>query len=271
MFNVKVYRYPSGTQIRMYDSPISHGLIKKEEKPLPYDWVYDIDPFSLEYEYFKVYIEDLPDCKDLEKKAEHSRYNSFMRTKNMVYSLARSHVWEWFVTFTFDPLKVDSFDYSEVTKKLSKWLNNARLNCPDMKYIVVPELHKSGRFHFHGLFSGIDDMRLESSGHYDNKGNEVYNIGSYKLGFTTATRVNSLEKVVMYISKYITKELCGVTANKKRYWHSKNLVAVEPVEMYFEDLKVLLDTIAPYSLHMKKVIGADQTTTYIEVGKDFDI
>lgn len=92
-----------------------------------------------------------------------------------------------------------------------------------MKYIIVPEKHKSGAYHFHGLMSFVDPQIFVLTGLIDSTGRDIYNIGSYKLGFTTATKVGNNEFAVKYVSKYITKETIQVAKNKRKYWHTKNL------------------------------------------------
>ncbi|SFR97196.1 rolling circle replication-associated protein [Anaeromicropila populeti] len=177
---------------------------------------------------------------ELVYKVNKSAKSSKNRSKNMIYDYARSNEWKWFVTMTFDPKKVDSFDYEIVTKKLSQWLKNIhKRKCPNMKYLFVPELHPtSGRFHFHGIMNNIDELEILDSGHVDNDGNIIYNIGSYKLGFTTATKIRDTEKVAMYIGKYVTKELSAVAKNKKKYWVSKNL-NIPSVTVYEGDMEEL--------------------------------
>ena len=112
----------------------------------------------------------------------------------MIYDIAKSNEWEWFFTLTFNPEKVDSFNYANVTDKLSQWLKNMRKKCPDMMYLVVPEQHESGRWHFHGLFSHVENMRFVDSEKRDKKGRIIYNVGSYRLGFSTATQIEDVKK-----------------------------------------------------------------------------
>lgn len=158
------------------------------------------------------------------------------RAKNMIYDYARSNDFEWFVTMTFDPKKVDSFNYLECSRKLSKWLNNIRTrNAPDIRYLFVPELHKSGRYHFHGLMGDIGTLRLVDSGHRDN-GQIIYNIDNYKLGFTTATKIQDKKRTATYIGKYITKELSGHIKGKKHYWTSRNLELPRVENLTVEEL-----------------------------------
>lgn len=154
---------------------------------------------------------------------EENLRRSVRRTKNKIYDIARCNMWEWFFTLTFNPEKVDSYDYEITSKKLSKWLNNMRMKCPEMKYIVIPELHESGRWHFHGLFANVEEMEFVDSGKRDKKGRIIYNVGNYGLGFSTATEIDDWHKACSYIAKYVTKEMCAVTACKKRYWASRNV------------------------------------------------
>ena len=173
--------------------------------------------------------------KEYRDKRVQSIMDSSKRSKKMIYDVTRSNNWEWFVTITFDPEKVDSKNYEDCTKKLSQWLKDIRKrHCKDMKYIFVPELHKSGRYHFHGLISDCEGLEMTDSDHVDKKGKVIYNIGKYKLGFTTATKVQNSEAAEKYITKYVTKEMTATAKGKRRYWKSKNC-SVPLVEKYFNE------------------------------------
>lgn len=226
MYNVKVIRYPRGCQVRMYsrlyDAPIPEqtaGTGEQEEQE-------EQNPFTGE-----------PVKLRSEEEQERSRAVSAARTLNRVYYLVRSNPWDWFVTLTFNPEKVDSFDYGECTKKLSCWLSNCRKKCPDMQYVVVPELHESGRYHFHGLFWRCEGLGFTESGLVTKDGAPVYNIGAYRLGWTTATRIVEEEGACKYMTKYMTKELCAMTPNKRRYWASKGLNEAEVIDLVVEGLE----------------------------------
>ena len=97
------------------------------------------------------------------------RSRSVRRAKQTIYEIARNGQWDWFVTLTLSPDQVNRYDYGECSKKVSKWLNNLRRTCQDMKYLVVPELHKDGAYHFHGLFANIEGAKIKESGHYTSK------------------------------------------------------------------------------------------------------
>ena len=182
---------------------------------------------SIEYQNDKsVRIDDELENRQRNFKDEEIRQlnqkRSLARTKQSIYELCRNTEWEWFVTLTFNSEKINRYDYDEVTKKLSKWLNHLRTKNRQLKYIFVPEKHKDGAFHFHGLVSGLKDAKIEDSGHKD-KGETIYNLNSYRFGYSTMTKVRDNTAVLHYILKYITKEVCAASEGRRRYWASKNL------------------------------------------------
>lgn len=198
--------------------------------------------------------------------------SSMSRTKSKVYDYSKSNEWEWFVTLTFDETKVDRTNYDDCSNKLSQWLKDVRKRkSPDLKYIVVPEYHEDKKaFHFHGLFSNIGDLELNEAFNTksglpikDRHGNQVYNIGNYKLGFTTATKVRDTKKVSSYITEYITKDLCAVTFNKRRYWNSKNLDTPIVNKHYCEDLKTVKDTLEGMSYREPKEVKLDRLNNIV--------
>lgn len=190
------------------------------------------------------------------------------RTIKKIYDIGRSNYWDWFFTLTFNPEKVDSFNYAICTQKLSKWLNNMRLKCPDMKYIVVPEKHPtSGRWHFHGLFSNVSELDFKLSGKYTDNGQEIFNVGKYNLGWSTAIKLDGSFAVVGYMTKYITKKLCEITKGKKRYWASRNCDL--PIVEEYEFNTSLEDIIDQLDLSDARIITKEGyvNVTYIDKPK----
>lgn len=163
----------------------------------------------------------------------HSDYVSLSRTKKHIYDYARSNDFRYFVTLTFDPAKVDSFSCDDSYRHMSTWLNNMRKRFPDLRYLGVPELHKSGRFHFHFLMSSDIESVLLDSGKKD-KGHVIYNVGSYRLGWSTAIEIYDKSKVPSYMVKYITKDLKERSPGRRRYWNSHNLVLPKNFATYLD-------------------------------------
>ena len=159
-----------------------------------------------------------------ERKKEHSLYSSLNRTRSALYMYARQCDWEYFITLTYSPDKIDSrYDFSLCMKKAHKWINNCKnRKARELLYLLVPEQHKDGAWHIHGLLCSTTGLTFTDSGkRYDGK--IVYNLDDWKLGFSTATKVADTCKVSNYITKYITKDLCAVTPGKQRYFVSKSI------------------------------------------------
>lgn len=289
------YKYPSGWQVRTYTDMVGikdwkDMLYKKESRSVDIllwneeiqenvstrvlekkfneldTW---INPFTLDQELGPTMITEY-DEKELERKKQHSLRSSMGRTVNVIYDIARSNLWDWFITLTFNPDIVDSFDYQACVKKLSVWLMHVRKENPDLGYIMVPEKHESGRYHFHGLFKNCEGLGFTDSGHKDKTGAKIYNIGRYKYGWTTATAIKDQSRVTKYIAKYINKDLCQTAFGKKRYWASKNLdkADVQEVILDAEKMKLLKEKLANSAVYIKKIESAGIETTYYELGKE---
>lgn len=183
---------------------------------------------------------------------------SIKRTKDAVFDYSNAVDWEWFCTFTFSSDKVDRTDFEKVSKKMTKWLNNMRSRyCPGMQYVLVPEKHKDGSWHFHGVFRDCDGLQfvpaINQQKFHNGKPNkyfgqplvrngyQVFDIGRFTLGYSDCTKVVDTKRVANYILKYITKEMVFETPNKRRYWCSKNLPkpkeSVELFEYEFESYR----------------------------------
>lgn len=272
MYNYKSLKYADGTvETRFYSECILTGEKKKGESGREYD----IEPFG------GTQVEVVYDLEEFDRRAEESLRVSKWRTMQKIYAYARANIWDWFFTLTFNPDKVDRFDYGECQKKLTTWLNNMRKSFPELKYLFVPELHLGENsqvnergehaWHFHGLVSGLPDICFQESGVLTKSGLPIYNVGKYKLGWSTATRVSNQEACCKYITKYVTKDLCEVTKGRKRYWASKNLSIPEETTAILEygDMQRLMERLLEAAISRKDIEssrgGKKTVTTYIQV------
>lgn len=101
--------------------------------------------------------DDIPDEVRAKDNADRSR----RRAAAAMRDLALSNDWKYFVTFTLDRQKIDRYDAKAVTRKLNQWLDN-RVRRKGLRYLIVPELHKDGALHYHGLVN--DCLPVEDSG-----------------------------------------------------------------------------------------------------------
>ena len=277
-YNVKQIIYPTGeVHYRFYDKPIK---TKTQEKYLEmdrdevkeYEKFLQVQIAKLAEEYNRKNGVEINDyCIDEGKyekllklwRANRSAGESMKRTKKAVYDYSRANEWEWFVTLTIDKKKMDRYDYEVVSKRVSKWLEKMReRHCKEMVYIGVPEQHKDGAWHFHFLMTGIEGMKLNDGGERTKDGDVIYNVGRYKYGWSTATKIKDSHKTANYIGKYITKDMCKLNAGRKRYWHSKNCQRgeIEVMNLSREEMLMLKEEIKKKA----SFVGKDAN---VQVGK----
>jgi hypothetical protein len=253
-YNCRLFEYPVGQHITVYKKTITRKDISAETSTT-----------QPKNENFKKSYQNENRSQELE---EHCKNVSLSATKNRIYNIARSNTWDWFITLTFDRNKTDSSDYDMIIHRLHIFLNNIqKRKCPDLKYLIVPELHgDKEHYHFHGLISGCDNMRFCFSGRFDKKGNPIYNILDWNYGFTTATQIQDTQKASSYITKYITKDTEMKLKNKKRYLCSRNIERTQPEYFVIDEddfLQIYSDRIT-YAKNVK-VPQAFQSINYYEL------
>ena len=273
-YNCKIYHYVDGVQVRFYKKSLHRGFTLEREKQEDFDFENTLSDVADDEEerFEKDEIEEKGEVGRKEDVNSDSILSSMNRTIQSIYGISRSNSWDWFLTLTVNPRLIDSTDYDLVTKKLSYWLNNLRKRkAPDMKYILVPELHKDGKkWHFHALISDCSALRFKETNIIKN-GKLVYNLLDWLYGFSTATKVEHSGRVSNYITKYITKELCQMTVGRRRYWASLNCFRMNDVmtiDYLTEEQKC--DFIKKYSERISYMKTLDckksnQTVRYIEI------
>lgn len=169
-----------------------------------------------------------------EKPSDDAITESLRRTRTTIFDYALSNDFEYFVTFTFNPKKIDRYSIDETFNTMKYWLNRQKKHSPDFAYVIVPEFHKDGAIHFHALIRAYNGDMMPTK--IFQNGKRVYNVTGFTSGFTNAQKMDDdQEKTAGYITKYITKDTIN-RFNKRRYWASKNLQ--KPVKHY-ESLEAL--------------------------------
>lgn len=179
------------------------------------------------------------------KEIEHTGQKldeSLCRSKRMLRDYILCNPFEYFCTFTFDREKVNRGDYKECLRKLTKFLNNYRSRyAPNFRYCIVPEMHKDGSWHFHGVVSGIrlEDLFVPDTilKRYGDSLRRVPNTPGYvswrnyekSLGFFNLSKIKNQPACARYITKYITKDLQSVDLGRQVVLHSNNLQKPELV------------------------------------------
>lgn len=171
-----------------------------------------------------------------EAQTEKNKRDSLIRAKKKVFEIASANEWHYMVTFTLNQDVIDRYDKKEVQKRFGNWLSNM-VQRKGLCGLFVPELHKDGAIHFHGLINDtlgmtfskkykvsgvkkpVGERKLKSmkKSPTDTDVKSVYNVDDYKLGFSTAVPLDeqsaisetkkNTTKVSHYITKYCTKDL----------------------------------------------------------------
>lgn len=154
---------------------------------------------------------------------------SINRAKARIFELAMCNEFRYFCTFTQDEKLRDRFDLAEFRKDLAQFVRNQnRSRSADRKirYLLIPEEHKNGAWHMHGLLAGLDckDLRAftlreklpEKIREQLKAGKAVYNWEKYagRFGYFTCTEADSREGCARYCTKYITKALAETARGK---------------------------------------------------------
>lgn len=189
---------------------------------------------------------------------------SLSRTKSKIFELALCNDWEWFVTLTLNPEYHDRKDLKTYKTKLSTWIKNYnRLHKTTIKYLLIPENHKDGSWHMHGLMMGLPVEQLHEFSEDEKlpikilieiaRGHKLYSWPSYAkaFGYITISEIISLTGVSKYITKYITKDLIGtrIGKNEHLYYCSQRLKRAEII----------------YQGHLTKELNEDYSNEYVKI------
>lgn len=175
----------------------------------------------------------------LEARNAAARRRAANRAKRQVFDLAACNDFDTFITLTLSPDKINRYDYKAAARKLSQWLDN-RVRRKGLRYLIVPEYHKDGAIHFHGLINA-EAVKLSYSGKRDRKnGKAIYNVTDWKLGFTTAEKLTGeYTAVCHYISKYVTKQVVSTGPIGGRYYLHGGDLAVPVYKPFSCDFNAL--------------------------------
>lgn len=139
------------------------------------------------------------------------RDDSVRRAMTKVYDISRLNQFTHFITWTLDPKHINRYNAEEVSKKLKSFLRN-KAHRNNLKYLIIPELHKDNAIHMHGLISGnltfIDSLKTTKSGQ------RIYNMPQWTLGYSTAIELDgNVQAISRYITKYISKDFRKIFGN----------------------------------------------------------
>lgn len=158
-------------------------------------------------------------CLPSERKKkgnDHKLDASISRARRVVLELALCNPWDYFCTFTISKDKYDRKNLVKWRDSFTQWLRDQRKKGIEVAYVLVPEKHKDGSWHAHGLFRGniplisFADMRKAGESVPDYLVNGGYwNWRDYqkKFGFCSFGLIRCAVATAFYVTKYLTKEI----------------------------------------------------------------
>ena len=218
IYQTKIKMYPDGsTVLTVYkNAKVYRGSAEKENRDFD-------DNVSLSSE------------PKTDEEKEYEKLKNLFRIKTKIKDYVLSNDFNYFWTLTF---KADRYDYDLAFKKMGNWLRRMKRKYGKFDYIMIPELHKDGAIHFHGVTGGLNALIVDAG--VKHKGAKVYNCLEWEHGFTTLTKIRDKEKTASYVTKYVTKEMQNsiVEKGKKKYWCSRGL---RKPDITFTDLNLTPD------------------------------
>ena len=201
-YNVKVTKYNGEIQLTVYSSYI-HRTDEEVKDEIAKHYA------EFDEQFFEI------DEQNILSRIKTNQVRSRRRSKQTIYNICRANEWNYFATFTFAS---DRYDYDSCKKRLQYFLNNFSKRKVHIEYLIVPEQHKDGAWHFHALIQAdLSDYLTKGW----NKGRFI--LPDYSHGINEFEPVRDTQRVSMYITKYITKELQNVMQHKHRFLCSRNL------------------------------------------------
>lgn len=143
---------------------------------------------------------------------------SLQRARAQVFRIVEANAYQhgkfkpiFFTLTTKDQLK----EYKESNKKLKAFARRFlyKYGYP-LKYIIIPELHKTGAIHYHGVMFNAPYIPVR-----------VFTREIWKFGFTDLKLPKKINSVSRYLTKYLTKDFTMATPlHTKMYFCSRGLL-----------------------------------------------
>jgi hypothetical protein len=170
---------------------------------------------------------------------------NFSRARSMVLQYALCNPWQYFFTGTLSPEKWDRKSLKPFMDRLSQKIRDWRKDYGfKLDVLLVPEQHKDGSWHVHGLINNLPDycvgrfyrLDLSSLGLgwlYPLKLVEGNFLNWYdfclEFGYCSLAPIRDRVAAAFYITKYVSKDLSrrGGDLSEHLYFHSRPLQKAE--------------------------------------------
>ena len=209
-------------------------------------------------EYWYKYRNDLWKCVKIldhnsgqirfsEEENEDKLKSNIRRAARTIEGYALCNDWDWFGTFTLNPVYHDRSDLDKFRDDFMMFIRNQRRSYGHIAAILVPELHKNKQgWHMHGLIQGLplEALRLfevtqKLPSYILGKlrdGKAVYDWPAYRIrfGWVDIEPIKNRDAAARYITKYLTKSVDytakAIDLGKHLYYVTRGLNQPERIE-----------------------------------------
>lgn len=224
-----------------------------------------------------MYVRDREEQQHNEVKLD----SNFSRARSMVLQYALCNPWEYFFTGTLDKQKLDRYDLDTYASRLMQFIRDKRKKY-DAKFqvLLVPEHHKDGAWHIHGLVHGLPEPVLcpfspPAPRHLIKGGFLNWPDYQEKFGFCSLAPIRDPIATAYYITKYISKDIARRSQDlgKHLYFHSRPLQKAEKAsDVYLYNPQLDECCYNDYDFCKTGMVqGAHWSFPYIWEGSDFPL
>lgn len=194
------------------------------------DFLYRVVKFKRAADGIRVRDREEDECS-LDKFSQ-----SYCRARSMVLQYSLCNKWDYFITITVNPERFNRWGLDEIYKYMSQWFRDyyKKYGCK-IRYVLVPEHHKDGAWHFHGLISGISPSHITSfvPGIHPQKliaaGYKNFSRLAHSVGYVSLSELRNPVGAAFYVTKYITKDHARSGFYEHLYYCSRGLSTARAV------------------------------------------
>lgn len=146
--------------------------------------------------------------------------NNVTRARTRVFEYSMCNDFDYFVTLTINNDLLDRYDLKAYIKKLGQFIRDYRKkHGVNIQYLLIPEKHKDGAWHMHGVIKGIPKEHLKTNKH----GYKDWEDYSKRFGYISIDDIKNQVAVSKYITKYVSKSFDkdgGITEKESKLYYS---------------------------------------------------
>lgn len=145
---------------------------------------------------------------------------NLIRAKSMVRDYVLCNDFKLFCTITINQAFYNRQDLDNLRRLINDRIRYYRKKYKlPLKYILVPEQHKKGGWHFHGVL----DASFKKFVYVNQNGYDSLSIFDF-LGFSSCELIRDKARISSYILKYMTKDFALRHRGKHLYFCSRGLI-----------------------------------------------